>query len=147
MELLISSKIANKGITEEKVYLALVTQAIAKALRPNKINFRILRMIWDWDKERIISMVDQAIRLGYHPKEWKKAREILLEKGRKRDLSLVRSYRVISLLNCMGKVVEKVVANQLLDYCKTYIKLYSGQMGARKKRSAINMVAALVHVV
>ena len=78
-EPLISSRIAYKGITKEKVYLALITQAIAKAPESNKINFRILRMIWDWDKERIISIVQQAIRLGYHPKEWKKARGILLE--------------------------------------------------------------------
>ena len=146
-EPLISSGIAHKGITEEKIYLALVTQAIAKAPGPNKINFRILRMIWDWDKERIISMVQQAIRLGYHPKEWEKSRGILLEKGGKRDLSLVRSYRVISLLNCMGKVVEKVVANQLSDYCETFSKLHPGQMGTRKERSAIDTVAALVHVV
>ena len=68
-ELLISSGIAHKRITIEKVYLALVIQAIAKASGPNKINFRIFRMIWHWDKERIISMVQQAIRLGYHPKE------------------------------------------------------------------------------
>lgn len=46
-EPLISSGIAHKRITEEKVYLALVIQAIAKAPGPNKINFRILRMIWN----------------------------------------------------------------------------------------------------
>lgn len=58
-------------------------------------------------------MVQQAIRLGYYPKEWKRARGMLLQKGEKRDFGLVRSYRVISLLNCLGKVVERVVAEQL----------------------------------
>ena len=43
-------------------------------------------------------------------------------------MSLVKSYRVMNLLNCMSKVVEKVVANQLSDYCKTFSKLYPGQM-------------------
>ena len=72
------------------------------------------------------SIVQQAIRLGYHPKEWKKTQGILLEKGGKRDFGLVRSYQVISLLNCMGKAVEKVVANQLSDYCETFFKPHPG---------------------
>ena len=70
-----------------------------------------------------------------------------LEKGGKRDFGLVRSYRVISLLNCMGKVVEKVVAQELSQYCEDYSKLHAGQMGGRKERSAIDAVAILVHTV
>ncbi len=92
-------------------------------------------------------MVYHAIQLGYHPREWKKARGILLEKGGKRDLGLVRSYRVISLLNCMGKVVEKVVAQELSQYCEEYSKLDPGQMGGQKERSAIDAVVTLVHMV
>ena len=79
--------------------------------------------------------------------EWKRAQEILLEKGGKRDFGLVRSYQVISLLNCIGKVVEKVVAKELSHYCEDYSKLHLGQMGGRRERSAIDAVATLVHVV
>lgn len=139
--------IAHKGVTEVKVANALMFQSATKAPGPDKINFQILRMIWDWDKVRITNLVQETIRLGYHPKEWKKGRGILLEKGGKRDLRLVRSYRVISLLNCLGKVVEKVVAEQLALYCEAYSKLHPGQMGARKERSAIDAVSVLVHTV
>lgn len=93
------------------------------------------------------NIVRHTIRLGYHPQEWKKARGILLQKGGKRDIGLVRSYRVISLLNCMGKVIEKVVAEQLSQYYESYSKLYSGQIRGRKERSAIDVVATLVHIV
>ena len=92
-------------------------------------------------------MVQQAIRLGYHPQEWKRARGILLEKGGKRDLTLVKSYRVISLLNCMGKVLEKVIAEQLSQLSGDFLKLYPGQMGAQKERCAIDAVASLVYEV
>ena len=139
--------IANMEITEEKISYSLMSQSATKAPGPDKINFQILRMIWEWDKVRITSMVQQAIRLGYHSKAWKRARGILLEKGGKRDFGLVRSYRVISLLNCMGKVVEKVVAEHLSQYCEAYSKLHQGQMGARKEQSAIDAVAILVHSV
>ena len=134
-------------VTEKVVAQALMTQAATKAPGPDKINFQILRMIWSWEKAQITSMVYHAIRLGYHPVEWKRARGILLQKGGKRDFGLVRSYRVISLLNCMGKVVEKVVANELSLYCENYSKLHPGQMGGRRERSAIDAVATLVHTV
>lgn len=90
-------------------------------------------------------MVQQAIRLGYQPKRWKRARGILLEKEGRRDFSLVKSYRVISLLNCLGKVVEKVVAGLLSGHCEKFSKLHQGQMGARKQRCAIDAVASLVY--
>ena len=104
-------------------------------------------MIWSWKKAQITSIVYHAIRLGYHPTEWQKARGILLEKGEKRDFGLVWSYRIISLLNCMGKKVEKVVAKGLSHYCKNYSKLHPGQMGSRKERSTIDVVATLIHTV
>ncbi len=119
-------------VTQEEVFQALMDQSLRKSSGPNKINFGILRMIWDWDKVRITALIYHAIRLGYHPKEWKKARGILLEKGGKRDFGLVKSYRVISLLNCIGKVIEKVVATKLSQYCKKYSKLHSGRMGSQK---------------
>ena len=60
-------------ITEETVAQALMTQSATKAPGPDKINFKILQMIWSWEKTQITSMVYHTIRLGYHPKEWKKA--------------------------------------------------------------------------
>lgn len=47
----------------------------------------------------------------------------------------------------MGKIVEKVVAEQLLQYSEGYSKLYPGRMGGRKERSAIDAVATLVNPV
>ena len=139
--------VAHTKMTEEIVAQALTIQAATKAPGPDKINFHILQMIWSWEKAQITSMLYHAIRLGYHPTEWKRARGILLEKGGKRDLGLVRSYRVISLLSWIGKVVEKVVAKELSHYCEDYSKLHPGQMGGRRERSAIDAVATLVHAV
>ena len=47
----------------------------------------------------------------------------------------------------MDKVVEKVMAKKLSQYCKKYFKLHPGQIGGRKERSAIDIVATLVHTV
>lgn len=41
----ISSRIAHRNITEIDVTNALLSQSAIKALRPDKINFQVLRMI------------------------------------------------------------------------------------------------------
>ena len=69
-------------------------------------------------------MIYHTIWLDYHLVEWKKAWKILLEKMGKKNFRLVKSYQVISLFNCINKVIEKVIANKFFFYCKNYSKLY-----------------------
>lgn len=57
------------SITEIKIGNALMSQSVIKAFKPDKINFQVLRMIWNWDKMRITSMVQKTIYLGYHPRK------------------------------------------------------------------------------
>lgn len=103
-----------------------------KAPGPNLHNFFILRLLWDWDVDRITLLAIQALRLQYHPKNWRYASEVLIEKPNKRDRTLIKSYRVISLLNYLGKVVKKLVVEQLSQFCERFGKLHKGQIGARK---------------
>ena len=58
---------AHASVTKDKVGRALLCQSIKKAPGPNMHNFRILCMLWDWDLDRITSVVAQAIRLQYYP--------------------------------------------------------------------------------
>lgn len=43
--------------------------------------------------------------------------------------------------------MEKLAVEKLSQYYESYSKLYSGQMDARKKRSAIDVVAILINPV
>lgn len=133
-ELRPSQGVAHTRITEELVHAALFCQSPMKAPGPDKLDFKAIRLLWSWDQKRTIAIVKTAIRLQYHPKGWKRARGILLVKGNKRDRTLVKLYRVISLLNCIGKLVEKVVAEELAQFCESLLKLHQGQMGAQKQR-------------
>ena len=132
-------------ISQKAVQLVLYSQLVKKAPGPDKLNFRALRLLWDWDAERITYLIQYIIWLQYHPKRWRLARGILLQKPNKPDYELIKAYQVISLLNCLGKVVEKVVAEALSLICKTNELLPPGKMGGRKKRCAVDVVAVLVH--
>lgn len=65
----VMSGVAHRMVTKDVIHKALMTQSISKAPGLDKINFRILRMIWEWDSNRLIAMVQQSIRLVYQPKE------------------------------------------------------------------------------
>ncbi len=58
---------AHALVTKDHVGKALLCQSIKKVPGPNMQNFRILRILWDWDPDHITSIVVQAIRLQYHP--------------------------------------------------------------------------------
>ena len=47
----------------------------------------------------------------------------------------------------MGKVLEKVVTNELSRLYKERSLLHPGQIGARKNKSAVDAVALLIHKV
>jgi len=51
---------------------------------------------------------------------------------------------VITLLNCLGKAVEKVAANAIAEECERRRLLHDGQFGCRKRRSAIDAVGRLL---
>lgn len=60
-----SPGITHATITKDIVSEALVSQSATKAQGPDKINFQF----YVRDKIRITSMVQHAIRLGYHPRK------------------------------------------------------------------------------
>jgi hypothetical protein len=74
--------------------------------------------VMGWDSAWRTALVRASIRLGAHPKAWTIAKGVTILKPGKDDDSKVKSYRVISLLNCLGKVIKKVVAIMLTDHCE-----------------------------
>ena len=56
-----------------------------------------------------------------------------------------KSYRVISLLNCLGKISEKIIAKRLAHLANTSNIIHFNQMGSRKQISAIDVIMFLVH--
>jgi hypothetical protein len=86
------------------------------------------------------------IARGYHPKQWREAIVAIIKKsGDKRDPSTPKAYRPISLLNCLGKVAEKIVATRLGVLAEASDLLYHGQIGCRGRRSAIDAALSLTH--
>ena len=72
------------------------------------------------------------------PQQWKDATIKVLYK--KSDRSNCNNYRGISLLSHAGKVLLKIVANRLSDYCEAHGILPDEQCGFRPERSTVGML-------
>jgi hypothetical protein len=69
-------------------------------------------------------MARQCFCLEVHPGAWKTAKSILLWKPGKPNYTQVKAWRVISLLNCLGKIIEKLAAGLIVDWCEAQKALH-----------------------
>jgi len=136
---------AHQSVTEQAVKSALFSQSIKKAPGLDKLSFGAIRPVWEWDKERIVELAKAAVWTVRHPAVWKWASEVVIRKPGKDDYTKFKAYCSISLLSCMGKVIEKVVAELLAEEAEQRGLLSDGQFGSRKRRSAIDAAAIMVH--
>jgi len=131
-------------VTRNEIKTAIFTSSIKKAAGPDAISFLILQKIYSVLEERFYKLYKALIQFGYHPKCWKEAVGVIIRKGN-RKATIPKSYRVVSLLNCMGKVAEKIIATRLSYTAETSDLLDADQMGGRRQKSAIDAVMTLIH--
>ena len=73
------------------------------------------------------------------PQQWKDATIKVLHK--KKNWTEGGNYRGISLVAHAGKVLLKVIAGRLSDYCKRENILSEGQFGLRPQRLTVDMIS------
>jgi hypothetical protein len=129
---------------EEEVKEAIYTQSVKKAPGPNNINFKIIRLLWEWNAKRIVALVRATIQLGHHPKKWKVVTGVVIPKPEKPDYSQAKAYRVIALKNCLEQVVENVVATMISEECERRGLLHDSQFGCRKRRLVVDVVGVMI---
>ena len=111
---------------------------------PDKLSFRVIRLLWKWDKERIVGITMAASITGRHPSVWKRAIGVVICKRGKDEYTQPKAYHSISLLSCMGQVVEKVVAELLSGEADRRGLMSDGEFGSRRGRSAIDAAAIMI---
>ena len=133
-------------VSKDEIKAAIFTSSIKKAAGPDTISFLIIQKIYTVLEDRLYKLYSTLIKTDYHPKCWKEAVGIILKK-QNRKATIPKSYRVISLLNCLGKIAEKIIASRLayLAEIPEVNLLDSDQIGGRKQKSAIDAVLSLVH--
>ena len=92
-------------------------------------------------------MFSSLVDIGYYPRYWKQATGAILKKQGKLDNSIPKAYRVIALLNCLGKVSKRILAKRLGYLAETTSLLYLIQIDGRLKKSAVDVALVLLNKV
>jgi hypothetical protein len=71
----------------------------------------LLKWVHTASPESLTNIFNLCLEQGIHP--WNTTTIVILDKPQKPDYSLLKAYHPISLLECTGKVLEKLIANYI----------------------------------
>ena len=121
-------EIARFAITSEEIGESLRTRNNRSALGSDGIRWKHLKLLHKKRAALLTDLMNACLRYSAFPAEWKEAFVSFIPKGDKPSEE-AGSYRPISLLSCLGKLLETLVKNRLQD------KAEDTQYGFRQGRS------------
>jgi hypothetical protein len=90
-------------------------------------------------------LFNKSMELGTFPDMWKRANVTPIHK--KSDKQSKENYRPISLISCLGKIMERIVFNEIYEYCQVHELLTWRNSGFKKHESTVNQLLFLVNAI
>jgi len=113
-----------------------------KAPGPDGVSNDMLKHLGPIAKKTLLEIFNRCWHAGEVPQTWKEAHVIpILKKGK--DKTNPANYRPISLLSCVGKLMERIVTCRLTWYLESQNIISSTQTGYRQHRSTEDQLAYL----
>ena len=129
-------------LTVSELSTALKNLKAKKAPGKDGITNEMIRNLGTTAKAKLLEIFNQSWSTGKFPDKWREAIIIPIQKKQK-DKTKKSSYRPISLLSCLGKVMERIVNARLLKHLEANNMLSSSQSAYRKNRSTEDQLVYL----
>jgi len=114
-----------------------------KAPGPDEIQNIILQKLPEIAFYRLTQLFNSSLRIGHVPEIWKLANIVMLPKPGK-DPLFPTNYRPISLLNSIGKVLEKLVCKRAQNFLTENNVIPDEQFGFRGKHATTHQLMRIV---
>ena len=88
---------------------------------------------------------NQSLETGVFPSEWKKGNIVPIHK--KGDKQMLQNYRPVSLLPICGKILERLMFNEMFEFFIENKLISSSQSGFKPGDSCINQLLSITHEV
>jgi Reverse transcriptase (RNA-dependent DNA polymerase) len=92
-----------------------------------------------------VELFEACLTAGHHPKLWKEAVVCVIPKLNCADYTFAKNFCPISLLECLGKLLEKVVARLIYWDMDKHQIVPTTQFGGRNTSSTLDASLALLH--
>ena len=86
---------------------------------------------------------NQCLETGVFPSEWKKGNIVPIHK--KGDKQMLQNYRPVSLLPICGKILERLMFNEMFEFFIENKLISSSQSGFKPGDSCINQLLSITH--
>ena len=96
---------------------------------------------------KIINIADACINLGHWPNYFKISTTVVISKPNKTLYDNLKVFRPIVLLNTLGKLVEKVIAERLQFIVASNNFIHPSQLSGLKFKSTNDAGIALTHII
>ena len=125
-------------ISEESVIELLRKVNVSKSSGMTNLSARLVKDALVALSKEFTFLLNRSLELGQFPDAWKMATVTPIPKSG--DLTQISNYRPISLLPLPGKIMEKIIHKQLMDFIEVNDILSDSQYGFRKERSTVQAV-------
>ncbi|XP_035736366.1 uncharacterized protein LOC118447925 [Vespa mandarinia] len=129
--------------TEEELLRAESSMRNKKAPGPDRLPAEIIKVVAQSHPELLLNMYNTCLRGVIFAASWKKARLVLISKGRG-PIGAASSYRPICMLDTAGKLLEKLLRSRLHAVMKAAGYLASLQYGFRSGLFTIHAIQEVV---
>ena len=95
----------------------------------------------------VIKIANTYINLGYWPNHFKISSMVIIPKPNKPSYDSPKSFKLIVLLNTLGKLIEKVIGERLQFHMVNNNFIHPSQLGGLKFKSTIDAEVTLTHII
>ena len=116
---------------------------------PDKMSWRHWKLILANDDclSKITRIADACFDLGHWPNYFKTSTTIVIPKPNKQSYDNPKAFRPIVLLNTLGKLIEKVIAERIQFTVASNDFIHPCQLGGLKFKSTSDAGIALTHII
>jgi ribonuclease HI len=114
-----------------------------KAPGPDRIHPMLLKKLSTAGRTALLTLVNRSFQEGRVPSDWRRAIIAPIRKKGK-PVDKIKSFRPVSLLSCVGKVMEGMMQCRLQEWAERVGALPDSQSGFRKDRSTSDALNQLI---
>ena len=136
----------NSPFVTKELEDALTMLKLRKAPGPDNITNEMLLHLGPCSKKKLLQLFNDGWRTGTAPQVWREAIMIpILKRGK--DKSKAESYRPISLISCVGKLMERLINTRLVWYLEEKKHITPEQAAFRQDRSTENQITYIAQAI